>query len=121
MTDHDAPLSPDAVARLNALPDFETTLAGIHSVAPATVTDPRALLNDYADTIDFERGDLLDERESYAPAAFAALRAVLDLHPEVVLTDYNEHICLHCSDDRQHNVPWPCPTVQAVTVALEAK
>lgn len=42
------------------------------------VTDPRELLAAYAAEIDFDRGDLLDDREHEAPKAFAALRAVLD-------------------------------------------
>lgn len=96
----------------------------IHRRSPeATVTDPRALLDAYAAEYGDPEGecahDCDDDRGRIAPKAFAVVRAVLDLHPEAVLADYDEHICLHCSDDRQHNVPWPCPTVDAVTTALE--
>jgi hypothetical protein len=42
-------------------------------------TDPiRDKVNAYAAATDFDRGDLSDDREHMAPAAFAALRAVLN-------------------------------------------
>lgn len=45
----------------------------------AMTTRPiRARLDDYAGDTDFDRGDLSDDREHMAPAAFAALRAVLN-------------------------------------------
>ena len=46
----------------------------------------------------------------------AALRAVLDLHKP-----RNGHDdCGHCVDpaDAHWGIPWPCPTVRAVTAAL---
>ena len=72
--------------------------------------------------------DRLDEIDSVAPylddddmeaevlAATAALRAVLDLHKP-----RNGHDdCGHCVDpaDAHWGIPWPCPTVRAVTAAL---
>jgi hypothetical protein len=92
------------------------------------MSEPRELLAIYADETDFERGDLLDDREHEAPAAFAALRAVLDLHKPEPLDDIDPE-CSCCRTD-EHNasgwpsavrVPWPCPTVQAIATALEAK
>lgn len=124
------------------------------------MTDPRALLEAYAEETDFYRGDLLDDREHEAPAAFAALRAVLDLHPRSVLTagvmldlfgpdrcaychlgapirryrddingremDAHDHTdpepaCYTCAGpEEETSQPWPCPTVRAITTALEA-
>lgn len=87
---------------------------------------PRELLDAYAAETDFERGDLLDDREHEAPGAFAALRAVLDLHKPEPLDDIDPD-CICCRTD-EHNtsgwpsavrVPWPCDTVQAITTALE--
>lgn len=39
----------------------------------------RDKLDAYAEETDFERGDLLDDREHEAPKAFAALREVLNV------------------------------------------
>lgn len=90
-------------------------------------THPRTLLDTYAAE---QWVTELSERplEDFAPKAFAALRAVLDLHrpeeievmPEDSGADWPIRLsCTECS----HYVgsdPWPCPTVQAITTALEA-
>lgn len=54
-------------------------------------------------------------REPAAPKAFAALRAVLDLHwPD-------DGDCAECGVDTHENpIPWPCDTVRAIATALEA-
>lgn len=91
------------------------------------MSDPRQLLDDYAAETDFERGDLLDDREHEAPKAFAALRAVLDLHrgdttpvwPEPGEIEMGERLfCVECSH-YEGSDDWPCPTIQAITRALE--
>lgn len=53
------------------------------------------------------------------PRAFAALRAVLDLHRQ---HDSLDGTCVGCSEreDTYDDIPWPCPTVTAITAALEA-
>jgi hypothetical protein len=78
------------------------------------MTDPRQLLDAYA-------GEF-GEREDYAPSAFAALRAVLDLHqpyepyrdtpPDMFCAGCKTHVTM---------TPWPCATVKSITDALEAK
>lgn len=79
--------------------------------------DPSTLVEVYASEMDFDRGDLLDDREHMAPAAFAALRAVLDAHPERKFDTWSA--CDGCTDGA-HLVVWPCETVQAIVAALEA-
>ncbi|HEX3781686.1 MAG TPA: hypothetical protein VHX38_18645 [Pseudonocardiaceae bacterium] len=93
------------------------------------MTDPRALLDAYAaeDPADGDYGRVT--REQVAEKAFAVIRAVLDLHkpettevpPDEPADAWTERLwCTECS----HYIgsdPWPCPTVQAVTAALEAK
>lgn len=59
------------------------------------------------------RGDSY-EREGFAPKAFAALRAVLDLH-KVVTLDLSS-FCPVCRQPTS-----PCDTVKAITAALEAQ
>lgn len=82
-----------------------------------TPTDPRAVLEGYA------QGKTTIQvvvTEHLAPKAFAALRAVLDLHapnPGMPLADT---WCMHCLDDNL-GPKWPCPTVRKITAALEAK
>lgn len=71
------------------------------------MTDPRALL----------------DREDCAPRAFAALRAVLDLHPRIPGLP-GTMWCLTCwkpGREAMEPVPWPCATVQAITTALEGR
>jgi hypothetical protein len=87
------------------------------------MSDPLKLLDDYAygaGAYGYEGQAYL--REECASAAFAALRAVLDLHsPEHVEgrdADGEERegeFCPTCDE------PWPCPTARAITTALEAK
>lgn len=86
-----------------------------------TVTNPRALLDDYAKKVDIVQTEygIFEpvEREEAAPQAFAALRAVLDLHqPDDRGTGPQ---CTGCAT-RLTFTRWPCPTVQAITTALEA-
>lgn len=87
------------------------------------MTDPRALVDAYAEELDFERGDLNDDREYHAPKAFAALRAVLRQHPPY--DGYlGEQWCMTCWTPGAHRMEpmrWPCPTAQAITRELEAK
>lgn len=104
------------------------------------VSDPRALLDAYAAEVggvtDDDLHDLL--RGTAAPKAFAALRAVLDLHlagyaegepeygyhwetaqpsghmVEVRNAEPNKpYYCERCQEF------WPCETVQPITAALE--
>lgn len=79
------------------------------------MTEPRALLEAYAAEYQVTRGP----REVHAPEAFAALRAVLDIHkphpPSLLSTG---RYCLECTDE--YVADWPCPTARAITTALEA-
>ena len=58
------------------------------------------------------------------PALVAALRAVLELHAPTPSDIYPHDVCHHphCTDptDQMEQSPWPCPTVTAITTALEA-
>ena len=57
------------------------------------------------------------------PALLAALTAVLDLHKPgpPYLLDVPE-VCEHCSDNEdEREVAYPCPTVQALSAALEVQ
>lgn len=85
------------------------------------MTDPRALLDTYAasDADPWESGE--ETVDQQAPAAFTALRAVLDLHTEFTAYEDTLSYCRTCNDGECNPVPWPCPTVQAITTALEAK
>lgn len=87
------------------------------------MTNAHVLLNAYAAETDFVRGDLNDDREYHAPLAFAALRAVLDLHKPTRDGHYCEE-CVRvracCYDDVTAEAAWPCGTVDAITAALEA-
>lgn len=84
--------------------------------------DPRELLDAYAaqDPFDGDAGRVT--RQDAAPELFAAMRAVLGLHPPFTLTDSTRNPkpvgCDHCSEVPNF-VDWPCPTVQAVITALE--
>lgn len=90
------------------------------------MTDPRALLDAYAAETDFERGDLLDDREHEAPAAFAALRALLGKHQpfqygdeEMEFDDASRRWCRECTGgDEWRRAQWPCVTVRTITAAL---
>lgn len=75
---------------------------------------PRELLDNYASQGAGQYDDRLDEA---APKAFAALRAVLDRHPERKFSTWSA--CDGCTDG-DHLVTWPCPTVDAITTALGA-
>jgi hypothetical protein len=94
------------------------------------VSDPRALLDTYAAELWVTT---LSERplEEFAPKAFAALRAVLDLHRPVhdERTGWDSQAggygtispaCESCGSN-DLAVAWPCPTMQAITTALETK
>lgn len=86
----------------------------------AAMTDPRQLLDDYAAEKDFEPPMAFKPaRTLYAPKAFVALRAVLDRHP---LVHDDGDRCGGCWNWLYETYErWPCPTVQAITTALEAK
>lgn len=97
--------------------------AGLLAVTPTskpTQSEPRELLDRYAAS---EYDIVLESeyavppvtgsvpRTAVAPAAFAVLRAVLDLHSPV-----EQHGATWCAEDGDYW--WPCPTVQAITTAL---
>lgn len=86
-------------------------------------TSPRDLLDVYA--VGHEDGAIGCRgfnRRDHAPAAFAALRAVLDLHARDAFPARRpgaEIICSHCSSSIETDpVRYPCPTVRAVVTAL---
>lgn len=78
------------------------------------MTDVRQLLDNYS-----RRTIRGLSHEQHAPKAFAALRAVLDLHQP---HGNGSLTCVECSEreDTYDDIPWPCPTVTAITTALEA-
>jgi hypothetical protein len=85
------------------------------------MSEPRVVLDAYA--VGHEAGAIGCRgfnRRDHAPAAFAALRAVLDLHvignPGVAAVAW----CGGCGDI-ETAPDWPCPTVRAITTALEAR
>lgn len=99
------------------------------------MADPRALLDAYAkkETILLAVGDpTCDGRwtpfEEIAPAAFAALRVLLDKHQpfqygdeEEEFADASRRWCRECTGgDQWRRAPWPCVTVRTITTALEA-
>lgn len=61
------------------------------------------------------------------PALLDALEKVLELHPRVVVLHADpehgliedEAVCAECIVNYEP-APWPCPTVEAITTALEA-
>lgn len=83
--------------------------------------DPRELLDRYAARHVNDMGDRLDET---VPEVIAALRAVLDLHKPFTLSASTHKPkpvgCGHCCDGSEVFIDYPCPTVQAITTALEA-
>lgn len=95
------------------------------------MSDPRELLDAYAAGLPpihgaAEFGEIVADT---VPELVAALRAVLDLHkPETIVVWPDPDaptgavdewtICPYCSAERDY-APWPCPTVQAITTALE--
>lgn len=84
------------------------------------MTDPRQLLDDYAASIMGTYHRFEDDAViPMVPAgkAFAALRAVLKLHAPI--PNVTPPWCMHCSGG-EHVEMWPCPTVRAITTALEA-
>ena len=79
------------------------------------MTDPRQLLDAYAAETEWSAEALADvPREEREPKLVAALRAVLDLHHQLTPGAFGSP-CAGCG----HALP--CPTVQAITTALEAK
>jgi hypothetical protein len=86
------------------------------------MTDLRALLDDFEATLAEDNEltvDQLRARSWYSARPINALRAVLDLHRQ---HDALPATCVECSEreDTYDDIPWPCPTVQAITTALEA-
>lgn len=79
------------------------------------MTDPRQLLDAYGEEehSDFYGYDTF-QLDGCAPKAFAALRAVLDRHYQLTPGGFSSP-CAGCGH------AWPCPTVQAIVTALEAK
>ncbi|MHA7132556.1 hypothetical protein [Oerskovia turbata] len=100
------------------------------------MTDPRTWL-DQVDARTNAATDLVGEAYVDAlssaagtdlPAATTALRAVLDLHRRIryvtakfaaKFRDVPEFVCEHCLAESDGCVPYPCPTVTAITTALE--
>lgn len=78
------------------------------------MSDPRQLVDTYAAKTEWSAESGADiSREEEAPKAFAALRAVLDVHGRA-----GGGLWLaFCEEDEQD---WPCPTVQAIISALES-
>ncbi|MFD5245038.1 hypothetical protein ACFWIW_10865 [Amycolatopsis sp. NPDC058340] len=58
-------------------------------------------------------------RDECAPKAFDALREVLKIHREHESVDGT---CVGCSEraESYDDIPYPCPTVTAITTVLEA-
>lgn len=88
------------------------------------MTDVRQQLTDYeyshADPDGECAHDCDDHRGRQAPKAFAALRAILDLHPIGNPGVAAVAWCGGCGD--ADTAPdWPCPNVQAIVTALEAQ
>lgn len=85
------------------------------------MTDPRELLDAYASAeVMVENTYGLFEptiREHATPEAFAALRAVLDVHKPIDRGAGPQ--CAGCATHATFT-SWPCRTVQAITTALEA-
>lgn len=56
-------------------------------------------------------------RDECAPKAFDALRAVLGVHRP---HENGSLTCVGCSEreDTYDDIPWPCPTIHAITAAL---
>lgn len=90
--------------------------------------NPRALLDAYASEEARPLNPYMPDLEDCAGKAFTALRAVLDLHkPEEIEVPPDDPgggwtIRLSCTECSHYvgSDPWPCPTVQAITSALEA-
>lgn len=86
----------------------------------------RELLNAYAEIPNMNVIPIPCAPEHMAPLAFAALRAVLDLHYDRKMWNGSDNVpsgtCNACSEreDTYDDIPWPCPTVRAITTALEA-
>jgi hypothetical protein len=90
------------------------------------MTEPRAVLEAYAAQPYTDGAGGSQTRAECAPGAIAAMRAVLDLHHDRPSWNGTEHVpsgtCNACSEreDTYDDIPWPCPTVRAITTALEA-
>lgn len=88
------------------------------------MADPRALLDAYAEaeTCECESGvGHTFSRSGASPKTVAALRAVLDKHQQTEFKHLPITWCTHCAQaETGAMVEWPCPTVQAITNALEA-
>jgi hypothetical protein len=85
------------------------------------VTDPRALLDAYAEeVVDVESDFGVFEpikRADAAGAMLAALRAVLDLHQPSPFNENPRYVwCITCQTSSR--AIWPCETYQAITAAL---
>lgn len=62
-------------------------------------------------------------REFYVPRLFAALRGVLVEHVPISFGGAHGTFCKTCTSgpaDSPCPAPWPCPTIRAITTALEA-
>ena len=85
------------------------------------ISDPRALLDAYAEIPNMNVIPLPFTPRSMAPLAFAALSAVLDLHkPEFRYPGDPEPTCAGCATHVTFTPYEKCKTVQAVLAALEA-
>lgn len=90
------------------------------------MTDPRALLDVYAQVPNLNVIPLPFTPEHCAPLAFTALRSVLDLHRDRPMWDGTRNVpsgtCAECSEreDTYDDIPWPCLTVRAIANTLEA-
>jgi len=89
------------------------------------MTDPAKLLADQAEEIaDSDTIPVLRAVEILGQWG-EALIAALDVHPREDLTSpfaaSKNYVCGGCIGSDEEPLPWPCPTVAAITAALEAK
>ena len=115
--------------------DPRETLARIRAQADAATEGPWAVSMDriehtggseYAVAYDVAREEdaaFIAAARTTVPALVDALEAVLEVHkPDYTYPECPK--CIECSDlasteDRKFVVLWPCPTVQAITDALD--
>lgn len=79
--------------------------------------------------IDMDNAEFIAAARTTVPALLDALEAVLEIHQDGgesqgYLDDgsYGDmpHCCTECGSLGEYGVLWPCPTVEAITTALEA-
>lgn len=117
--------------------DPRETLARIRAQADAATEGPWELLGDgeYVSgpgilVAPDDGGVTSADARTTVPALLDALEAVLEIHQDGgesqgYLDDgsYGDmpHCCTECGSLGEYGVLWPCPTVEAITTALEGK